>query len=460
MGKLLMTLRERTLLMNSETIKDYEKLKKLIEERPTIKGAELKNLDSKMQTFFRNMYSKVLKQSASEWSSNSAHPVDVIIDEEKTIQCQLCHQPIKNICYIVNKINENELIVGSDCVKNFEMNLGKPIEKLLEDMLKTKRLTILNESCNNIEDIINTWEYTLENFDVLIPGYLEKEYLELGTQIKKNYNNFIEKKNKKKNEDIIKTIEDLLEKREILIKKLENYVKDHKNDKYVVTRSMVKWLKQKNKHKVIKWLKSTGKVGMKTAHRIGEDNYLQSLVDDLNLKLKNTNIKIINFTPNYKGRKGYIYQYQNNLKLFCSYSNFLLESSWMIFNGSLNEDYDEMKNNLLSHSIPHQDSYQMVTNMLFNIIKKLKLSIHLFDKDFDQLFIYNNETDKYFIMDNFSSFINKNLNYIVKEENNNKNILSIIKLKNKKEYNKVDIEYLLEERYSREEINYLINQYN
>ncbi|MFW6016153.1 MAG: hypothetical protein ACOCRK_06915 [bacterium] len=458
MGKLLMKLRERTLLMNSKIIEDYDKLKRVIEDKPNIKISELKDLDLQMQIFFKNIYYKVLRQAASEWVSNQAHPVDVIFEDEEKIQCELCHQPIKNVCYIVNKINDKELIVGSECVKSFEMNLGKSVDKLLEEMLKTKRLTMLNKSCNNIEDIISNWEDKLEDFAILIPEHLERPYLELGEQIEKYYKEFIEKKNNKKYEHIINNIKKLFEKRSTLITNMEKYANKYRDDKHIVTRKMVKWLERNKDYKVIKWIKNNGKIDIRTAHRIGEDNYLKSLAMDLNKKLENKGIKNIKLLSNYNGRKGYVFYYKNNLKLFCSYSKFLLETSWLIFDESLSEDYELMKNNLLGNSIVHQDSYNKVINMLFNSIKKSQFSIYVFDEDFDQLFIYNKKVNKYFIIDQFSRFINENLKNIV-ETDNKMDVIKLIKIRNKKEYNKDDVQHLLEEKYSRDEISYLIGQY-
>ncbi len=80
-------------------------------------------------------------------------------DEPDTCLCG--HNPIKEICVLINKANGNETIVGNSCVKKF---IGLPSDKIFQSVKRVKKD---NSKALNIEAIkhaherswINDWEY-------------------------------------------------------------------------------------------------------------------------------------------------------------------------------------------------------------------------------------------------------------------------------------------------------------
>lgn len=131
MGKLLVTRRSRTLLLNSETIKDYNEAYTFIRENSNLKDDELNLQTEYIQNFFNNLYDKILKQAVEEWTPDSDEPV-YILDDDNKIPCQLCNIPIKNVCNISNKINNKKLTIGTECLKHFGMDMDISVEELLK----------------------------------------------------------------------------------------------------------------------------------------------------------------------------------------------------------------------------------------------------------------------------------------------------------------------------------------
>jgi hypothetical protein len=90
--------------------------------------------------------------------------------------------------FIVNRLNGKTLNVGSECVKEFDLDfksIGKSLSQLKADMVRMQRRTKLNEMFPGIAKMIDSWSRQLGQYPVIIPMKFEKPYLECGAKVKK-----------------------------------------------------------------------------------------------------------------------------------------------------------------------------------------------------------------------------------------------------------------------------------
>ncbi len=64
---LLVTKRDRNILLGSRIINDYPIIIKFIKTIPNLQDKELHLLDEETKRFFKNIYRKVLNQASKEW---------------------------------------------------------------------------------------------------------------------------------------------------------------------------------------------------------------------------------------------------------------------------------------------------------------------------------------------------------------------------------------------------------
>lgn len=397
-GKLV-KLRERMLLLNSKTIEDYPWLYQFLEENPNIKESELATLPPDTQNFFNNMFKLILKQASEEWTSRDGFPVDVL-DGDERIPCELCHTPIKYICYITNEVNGKELVVGSECVTHFGMDLGKPPAQLFKERIRTKRLEKLNTEFPGIGKIINSWNQTLEEYAILIPEKLEKPYLELGSHTSNLYQNYLDGKEAESDQqEIFDTFKGFLRDREKSLVNIENYVKDNISKKFIPTKDIVIWLTREGRREAIEWLKEDGLITWRTAHRIEEPTFMNLLVPEFNSAIKTFEVKIEKVDLDFRGKRGYVIQplQTNEYKLFCKHSDLVINYGGLIFGQELVSPFSI--GSLFNIGVTYDEkSIDIVVSNLSRICKGSGIGFKEHDIEFNEIVIFENSSGKYVIL--------------------------------------------------------------
>jgi hypothetical protein len=399
MGKLV-KFRERKLLMFSKIIEDYPLLIEFLETESNMDESELETLPHEMQLFFRNIYKKVLKQAVAEWTADTQHPID-ILDDDKKIRCQLCNHKIKYVCYIINKLNNNRLEIGTECVKHFGMNLDVPIEKLFREMIKTKRLEELNKFIPNIEIIISNWKEEIDSFPVLIPLNIKKPYLELGNEANElfqeylNPNNSISKNTKK---EFFNEIKSILKQRKEMLKEINEYVLKNVNGPYVPKKEIIDWLKRNNRTQALTWLEEDGKIKLRTIFRIEEPNFMKFLIGELNNHLLPIGINVEGIDEDYKG-SGYVFVSQKNprIKLFCRHYDFMIEYGGLIIGEKIEKELN-LKEILKISSVYKEDSIDAAIDALAYLAKRSNIEFKEHYYDFDDVIVFERSSNKYIII--------------------------------------------------------------
>lgn len=397
-GKLV-KLREEMLLLNSKIIEDYPWLSKFLEYNPNIKESELEILPDDTQNFFRNMFKTVIKQASEEWTSKKAFPVDVLDGDERT-PCELCHQPIKNICYITNRANGKELVVGSECVKHFGMDLGKAPAELFKDRIRTKRLEKLNKTFPGIANTIDSWESVLNKYEILIPDKLERPYLDLGRKAYDHYQYCLEEKDAEKVwQETFDTLKQIFNEREKLVSTIENYVKENISKKFIPTKNIIYWLTRENRVEAIKWLKQDGLITWRTAHRIEEPQFMNLMIQEFNLAIGNTRIKIEKVETDFKGQRGYVVKPFSNIEymLFCKHKEFVINYGWLIFNQEPDSPFT--LNTLFNIGYTYDEkSVDTVIHNLSRLCRGTGVNIKEHDFEFNEVYVFEDISGKYVLL--------------------------------------------------------------
>jgi hypothetical protein len=111
-------MRDRTLLLHSEVIKQFPEILKIIGENVKITDELISSLSHDNKNFFDNVLNQVLKQAISEWKGDPEKIEDTGPDPSKRKRCSLENNPNRYIFYIVNKLNGTSLNVGSECIND------------------------------------------------------------------------------------------------------------------------------------------------------------------------------------------------------------------------------------------------------------------------------------------------------------------------------------------------------
>ena len=111
-------------------------------------------LDKLTENIISLSSSKIWDVAKLEWK------LDEVYEAEEHEACLCGHFPIKDICMLKNKLNNNSAVVGNCCVKRF---IGLPSDKIFQAI---KRVRKDNKKSLNIEAVdhaykkgwINDWE--------------------------------------------------------------------------------------------------------------------------------------------------------------------------------------------------------------------------------------------------------------------------------------------------------------
>lgn len=411
---LLVKFRERELLLKSKVIEDYPNLLNYLETTPNLKESDYNMLSENMRLFFRSIYPNVLSQAIKEWVPDPEHPVDEL-DEAEKIHCQICNHKIKYICHILNLLNKNRLVIGTECVKHFGIDKEANLKKLFEQMRKLKKLERLNELVPEISEELDHWNQELSKYPLLIPSTLENPYILLGKEIKILYEDFLNNKYSKEEElRISKQMSDILDKQNNMLQQMKAYCKFNENNILIPTRSMVNSLIRSNTNQVIDWLKEDGRITERTLYKIENEELIGRFLPIVTNTLDRNNIKNFRLgVTNNGSRLMYNYNLVTNdsIILSCPHKDFVLEFGEIFFsNGFLKVSISKLV------SISTVCSEDSVAKLTWIINKDLKekgylAEIHSYDIEFEEVIIRDIRLNQ-FIIRKLWPIINKGLEYV------------------------------------------------
>ncbi|MCL6479885.1 MAG: hypothetical protein K6T65_16055 [Peptococcaceae bacterium] len=397
-------MKERTLLLYSEVIKQFPEIHRLLEENEDITDEFVCKLPEEQRNFFDNILPVVLKQAASEWRGNPKRLMeDMGPNEDDWLHCSLDNQPNRYIFYIENILNGTTLNVGSECVKHFwDGSLkGKSVAQLKREATRLKRLNDLNDKIPGIARTIESWGSIIQEALVIIPNSLEKPYLDLGRKAKDMLESYLSSKFEV---DYFNEFRQILEKRHVFANQINEYIKNNQMKRDIPTKEIRIWLENNNLTNVLEQLKNDGKITWGTAHRIEEIGFMKSIVEDLNRGLLNIGFNIINVDS---VRKGYVLEPIRGykIKLFSKHKNLVFYCGWIIFNEEPIEPFT-LEGVLQQSSLYNEEDIDIVLKRLKALSFGLEIVFEDVDHELNEVIVFDRKADNYVII---------NLKYLAEE---------------------------------------------
>lgn len=408
-SRLRLKKKERTLLLESNIINEYPWLKKALEENERLTEEVVNSFDKEKINFIDNILPQVLKQSVSEWEGDAGFPVDDLgTDNDDWIKCSLCGTKNRWIFYIENKFNNNKLNVGSECIKEFGINVersGMSREQLIKNATKIMLTNKLNNVFPGISRQVTEWNYKLDHYQIILPAFLENKYIALGERAKVLFGSYIEQKTK---DGVIEEFNEIFEKQESIINEIEKYVSKNSPKKNIPAKAIEKWLLSKgdqNSKETIKMLKEDGLITWRTAHRLEEPQYMQSLIPRFNHFLKDHGLEIEKIDTD---RRGYVFtpSGKGNIHLLLRHNIFVLDFGGLIFGEDL--DFPLTAEKLISEysKIYDEKTYYLILDELQSLTKYSNITFMDFNFEFNEIKIHENQDDMYLIA-NFKELMEK-----------------------------------------------------
>ncbi|WP_270599549.1 hypothetical protein [Clostridium baratii] len=312
------------LLKICEVTKDYPILLDIMENNPEICIEELSSISEEHVRFFKNTYPRIREQAFKEWTGSVKNDVKYNSDKDKKVFCYICDRPLKIICTIRNIFTGQEINIGKDCNKHFGIYKEKELEEALESKRKIIRLDKLDKEFPGLIDIIKNWRNIINNENLYIFKFIKEKYLEIGEKLSELHKEYTEDKKISitRENEILKDINLLLSEGEKEKRKIEEFIKDKKEEILYPTQKMVNSMIKNSDYEGLERLEKDRKITWRTLHRFTDEQFCKNLIIPFNRYLKEKEISVEKF-KRYKKDIGYYLKINKNkeCKVFYKYED-------------------------------------------------------------------------------------------------------------------------------------------
>ncbi|RDY22926.1 hypothetical protein CHF27_010940 [Romboutsia maritimum] len=400
----LVTLSQRNLLLKSDILKDYPKLKSFLETTPDMDSSELHTLDKEVRNLFNSkIFNAISNKAPQEWEVDKDRTLESAKELKNITRCQICNTKIKNICYIKNKINNNRLIVGSTCVTYFGILDKKELEKILSEREIIRRRAEINKSINNIEKTFQELDLFIEKSPIIIKNKVINKFVVLKSEAVDLHTKYIDS-NLDSNEKIkiINRIKDILPKIRVEKNKIIEYIDKNKVNKFIVTKGIYRSVGYDDR--CIPDLEEDGFVSERNIFRVKDIKFIKSIIGDFNKHLIDHNMKIIRA---YEYARDIYYQIDMGNKRYAivdyKYSDFAFNYGSLVFGEEPLEEIS-LDKVFRNSKIRSEVTINTILNSIEDIIIKKEFELEDVNKEFNEIIIKNCKNDRYIIL-NFSETI-------------------------------------------------------
>jgi hypothetical protein len=402
--------KQRNLLLKSEVINDYPWLHSLLARHEKV---DVEQVPDNLKEEFVNITPFILKQGGEEWKGNEdvLSPVDDLGSDRK--RCALCGTKNRYIFYIKNRLNGNTLNVGRDCVEEFAdfdfLQNGKSISELMKNARKVKRMSEVNKRFNGIDQIVESWFRMSDKYQVIIPNYIEKPYFDCGNLIKQYYEGYLEEKH---SESIFNKIGQLLKSYSMFIEQMDDYQIENINDKYVVTKPMLSWMKSKKLNDIIEMVKEDGKISPSTIQKVYETSFMKKINNDVVKILEKLKLEVLK--TDYENQVYIIQPDMHNGQVLLSLR---FDKLVYFFGGLLFQEKSyaslDMKNLIRISEINDEGSIDSLVEVLsYKPFKRIRMKLHYESFQLNEIDITNIANGEVSII-NLKSFVEESKRFLL-----------------------------------------------
>lgn len=418
-SNLLLTKKKTVLLLRSHVIEQYPEWIAILSGAPLTK-ARLSELTPEQQQFAHNLLLEVLAQAEKEWRlADGGWYDDMGPFEDAWIRCSLCKTPNRKIYHIVNTVNGTRLNVGSDCEKEFDIETGgASLAVLTKEYVRLNRKAELDNKFAGIEFTISNWSHDVERLPLVIPTAMQQPFDDLGSQARGLYDRFIDPDRKWTKEDngqgLLTGLEQALSERARLLSQMTDYVSHMSGNRFAVQTAMINWLQRRgnaNDLTAIEWLRADGVIKGRTAFRIPEPEFMQSLSPDLNQLLTDIGFALVRAVPD---RVAYVVRQsaRPRIHLTITHEELLSRCGPILFDG---EPYDLTVDYIVEKgSITDRQSTDAALGELSHLLNDQGIRGVVGDDDledaaasFGELVVLEGTTSKYIVVPNLNALANE-----------------------------------------------------
>lgn len=299
-----MTKEERNLIINSSICDEKKELKEILSlYNKSIKINDLFKIRSKD----KQVYDLIrIKDAVKEMKDNSS--LEWIPKQYKgkiNKPCELCgNTQSEHKTLILNRLNGNTLLVGTRCIKKFsKMNkilYGMPISRIeniaKQNPEKLDRIIYFNKICHEGENIFSIWQNKYNEFDISFPSEYDKKFKNILKNGRHIYNLYI---NGRINKNEIENFKNWIGEFNYFYNKCEKFYNDNKNDKYICSKQIEKFLLNKELKITVEHIKRNGKITKDIAKYVYHPDFINRFEENIRKVFSKYEITLIEINNEY-----------------------------------------------------------------------------------------------------------------------------------------------------------------
>lgn len=388
---------EISLLKNSEELKNSELYGNLFDILSQIENPEAITLSELISiglnhngiTILKNNKKSIIDNINREWyvESKSAE------DPNKKIRCGLCNTPNRYLFYIKNRLNNQQLNVGSHCMTKFPeiegyANHKYQLAKIQRSQRETARWLKFHDKFPNAEDIIDSANYYFDNLPILLPYEIYFPLKNVVFQLHVIYNKYIKygttptKTSKTSFELFNENINSFYKLKGLS----DNFIESNLNKPYICKQAEIEWMLENKKLSLLEEIsKNKGSYSMQTIGKVTSINFINKHFK----KFSKCNVKYITLIPpkdNYSTMRfiikneGVDFLYDINIKKFMS----KIGASCILI-----RDYEYNEKDLfnISKIVISNSNLSKIIDVINNPLKRMGYAI-LNDETTNDLYLY------------------------------------------------------------------------
>ena len=380
-NNLILNKRDLVLLHHSEEVKNidiYGNLYESLKSYDTLSQKDLEKdivFDDKARMILRHDVKTMINHIQEEWYAKSSFLVATT-----EVHCQLCGTKNKYICYIVNRINGNELNVGRECVKSYKTINGtkavlNKLNTYVRDLTKDSNRSNFDTALGNDINFTKIAKEKLDTFPILLPFKLHLDIENVIVNCNRIRTSYISSGGDIN--DCINKFYILMAKFEELYQKAESYYVQNKNNPLICTREIADWLKKNYPTKITEIQKSKSILNENTLEYIHEPNFIKKNLSVFSNCLKDKDIKFLSVNKNvirFKIKNG---RYSKSIYFTMSIKNFMKNIGCHCLTQS---GYKFSKLNLAPSIENNSSNYKNVLNFFIEVLRNTRYTIILEEK--------------------------------------------------------------------------------
>ncbi len=342
MGKTVgYSVKERNLIVQSEyASRNQPELYRFLCEHPKVTAIEYDKLSSEEQRLIlRSALLVIFETCKQEWRivKGIGNVYKLRILDTKSEQCQICNAKIRFLYYIRNDISKKELCVGSECIKNYEIDKDNVSDfkamaaKQLKAQLRIQALHKLNTTYPNIQDYIRNHGNYLRNNTYVLPTEIERQYIRSYQALSNEVTGYLENGDPKALEmigELYSSIQDQIKEHKVFFERQEA-------NPWALTTALYRSISNLPRHEAaIERLLSDATISWDSLYLFGDAKFRRDILARIAAGLQNSKFKMQRVSPD--GGSIYIdfQQGRHIRKLIVYYAEFVSAYGRLLFDSA------------------------------------------------------------------------------------------------------------------------------